>query len=652
MESQGKTTSILLIITSAISAVLLISSFFFALTPEKFDFFDGEREITSHTFIVNIDEQGIMDIEEEIIYSLDDKNGVIRNYAYDDKEAQKIEIKQIIINDNKEATLTSHAYAGNRGVYTYDDTGKNQEVKIFEPTDGKLKVNIKYRAHGLITEYKDMQDLYWMFYDSRGETIAPLDMHITINFPKEIGKENMQLFGHGDLEGDLSIIDDKTIEIIIPKFNQNTFGEVRVLMPTKPLNNVIKKINTEKYQNALEYELAEAQKTDEQIAKNAKRAEFNQKLSLASTVIAIIATILTVIGSLILFRKIYKKFDKEKYDIKLDYFRETPTDYSPAAALLVAYPDTPDVDQVQLTATIFNLYIKKQINIRLLEKENNRKKGSEEIYITVLPQTDFKLFKNEQHVYDWLKTTFGENSEGVYEEFIGTTEMSEKTAKDFVRKYNKFKSITKREYTSKKYRKQMGKNQKMKMWNIWFALVIVLVVAINFIIQTMLVAILLAIVSGLMLIQVMALQGYKSTCYQYTEIGATEHARCLGLKNYLNDYSLLNEAPPKSVNMWEKYFVFGMALGVTEKALDALYRKLPVAESTGQKNIDTRTIYTMHRMNTYHQITQMNSKAISNAQTIATPPPSRTSGDSSYGGGGGFSGGGGFGGGGGGSSSF
>lgn len=661
MKLYGKRARIILIITSILAIFIASFTIFLALRGGHYSFWGlikDNREIQSQKFDAYVDNDGVMDVDEKILYNLNNKNGVIRNYAYDISEYQRIEIEQVIVNGTKKLNKVKSAKVGSRGVFTFKDTRKKQELKIFQPTNGHLKVDIKYRAYGLITEDEDMQDLYWMFYDSRGGSIAPLNMNVKIHFPEAVGKENMKLFGHGNLDGKLTVVNNKTVEVNIPKFNPNTFGEVRVLLPTKPLSNITPKIEITDYKSALKNEIAQAKETNKQVVESAKVAERQRLIPLILAILAALITIISIIESIIFFRKIYNKYDKEKYDIQLEYFREIPTKYSPAASWLVAYPDKEMISEKQLTAALFNLYVKKRISIRLQE-ESVEKETKEKIFITILPQKKEQLPANEQYIYDWLKDIYDEGVEGPYEEFIGKARLSKVEARLFIQNYSAFSGLVKSEYESLSYREKPNGKEKEKIKPI-----LILLLCVMFIV-CMLKAISadsaflffpIAILTIMIYVQVGAGKAYKNNCFRYTEEGAAEHARILGLKKYLEDYSLLNEALPSSVNIWEKYFVFGLALGVTEKTLDILCRKLPMTNTTDINTATTiGTLYTMNRLNAFHHLSEINGHMVSRASSVSGL--TRSGGSSggigaSFGGGGGFSGGGGFGGGGGGSSSF
>ena len=54
-----------------------------------------------------------------------------------------------------------------------------------------------------------------------------------------------------------------------------------------------------------------------------------------------------------------------------------------------------------------------------------------------------------------------------------------------------------------------------------------------------------------------------------TSKGALLHARWRAFRQYLTDFSRMQEAAPASLALWEQFLVYGIALGVAEQVLDA-----------------------------------------------------------------------------------
>lgn len=120
-----------------------------------------------------------------------------------------------------------------------------------------------------------------------------------------------------------------------------------------------------------------------------------------------------------------------------------------------------------------------------------------------------------------------------------------------------------------------------------------------------------------------------------TQAGAEAAAKAAGLRNYLRDFSNLEEAPVGHLILWERYLVYSVALGVSAELVRGLTIKVP--EVLADPNFGVWYIGAGGRLDGFDQL-----RLAGNA-TVAAAMPKNTSG-----GGGGFSGGSSGGGGGGG----
>ena len=105
-------------------------------------------------------------------------------------------------------------------------------------------------------------------------------------------------------------------------------------------------------------------------------------------------------------------------------------------------------------------------------------------------------------------------------------------------------------------------------------------------------------------------------------------------KNFLSDYSQLEEAKITSVHLWEQYFVYAVALGVSEKVVKAYKKALDMGViDQGVNKFRTSPIFNTMFNSSFSNLNGIVSRTNSRASfTIAS---SRRS--SSFGGGGGFS---------------
>lgn len=128
----------------------------------------------------------------------------------------------------------------------------------------------------------------------------------------------------------------------------------------------------------------------------------------------------------------------------------------------------------------------------------------------------------------------------------------------------------------------------------------------------------------------------------YTPAGQSEARKLLGLKKFLQDFTLMGEKDTIEVILWQDYMVYGALFGIADK----------VAEQLRDINPDLFAEVMDYDYMTMHQLlfqTRLLSAAITNSKASVAAEAAQQSargfgGGTSFGGGGGFSGGG-FGGG-------
>lgn len=128
----------------------------------------------------------------------------------------------------------------------------------------------------------------------------------------------------------------------------------------------------------------------------------------------------------------------------------------------------------------------------------------------------------------------------------------------------------------------------------------------------------------------------------YTPAGQSEARKLLGLKKFLQDFTLMGEKDTIEVILWQDYMVYGALFGIADK----------VAEQLRDINPDLFAEVMDYDYTTMHQLlfqTRLLSAAITNSKASVAAEAAQQSargfgGGTSFGGGGGFSGGG-FGGG-------
>src|SRR5206468_10250067 len=70
--------------------------------------------------------------------------------------------------------------------------------------------------------------------------------------------------------------------------------------------------------------------------------------------------------------------------------------------------------------------------------------------------------------------------------------------------------------------------------------------------------------------------------------GEAEAERWEAFRRYLTDFPRLQEAPPATLELWERYLVYGIAFGIAERVLQGAHLHMP-DELHDQSTIHWRT---------------------------------------------------------------
>ena len=68
---------------------------------------------------------------------------------------------------------------------------------------------------------------------------------------------------------------------------------------------------------------------------------------------------------------------------------------------------------------------------------------------------------------------------------------------------------------------------------------------------------------------------------QWTKYGREYYTRWHSFKKYIQDYSLMKEYSPKSVNIWDRYLVYATALGIAEEVKKSVKFSIPYEQLKG-----------------------------------------------------------------------
>lgn len=492
---------------------------------------------------------------------------------------------------------------------------------------GKKSFTYTYKINGAVTQYSDVSELNWVFFDMSEAKVKRAELNIKLP-SNSYSKEDILVWGHGTSTGYISIENNETVKIVAKNVSTTDKLEIRTVFPNSLVSNINEKniITGELKDKIVSYETKLADET-------------NEKINIINiiNVITVFAFVLTVL--MIIY--IYKKYDKEyEANFKETILSEPPSDIKPTEmSYLYYFGKTPDED---VTATILDLVRRKV----LLLKDKGIEITSDDPDFDIELASDYdesKLDKHEKILINMFINVIGDGK-SVNTKDIKSFGKKYKNAEKLMNMGLNFTKAVKEENKNKNYfenarQKAFGKGGIMIL--VYF-IIFILFFAFSGLynidcVMNILVIFVLAIVYLL----------YLFSIKRRTKFGNEEYTKWKAFKNYLEDFGNFSDYPIPTIAIWEKYLVYATSFKIADKVMKQLQVKLPDIETIEDSNLTFMRGYYYGRRDSfllYHVISSSYHDARVNAMsTIAAHNASSGSGR-----GGGFSGGSSFGGGGGG----
>ena len=305
---------------------------------------------------------------------------------------------------------------------------------------------------------------------------------------------------------------------------------------------------------------------------------------------------------------IFKRKNKVKNSVG-KYLRELPDNSSPA---LVGGFMTNSINDNEILATIVDL-----VRRKVLTLENSDKNS-----IIILTGSTENLSAQEKAIVDIYINDFGDGKSLDLKSFG----FFQKVPMSVARKFEKWRAMVQSEMNRKNLTYQ-GLGCLGVIFFAFFPMIFTFAgLVIGMITGNKM--FLLIVVMGIILF----VSGAKAR-YPRKELAEAKD-KWQAFKNFLSDYSQLEEAKITSVHLWEQYFVYAVALGVSEKVVKAYKKALDMGViDQGVNKFRTSPIFNTMFNSSFSNLNGIVSRTNSRASfTIAS---SRRS--SSFGGGGGFS---------------
>ena len=555
----------------------------------------------------NLQKDGSMVVSEAVTYDIDEINGVY--FDIDAKGFGELEYIQVFEDDStggfKEVDASNYEVSVSDELYRIKLYSKNY--------NNRRTFKFVYKLSEAITVYDDVAQFNRKMVGKEWQQgINYITAKVIIPVSASYDNSNILVFGHGPLTGEV----DKEGNTVIYKLNNyypGDFLEAHILMEPEIFSeyNKSKIVHKDMKQKLLDME---AKFADEANAERDKaRRQPNKFRKLFENQGLMLGVLGSIWGALMFYiYGIYRRRNRVKNSVG-KYLRELPDDSSPA---LVGSFMTDSISGNEILATIVDL-----IRRKILRLETSEEKS----IITLVGNTE-KLSAQERVIVDIYINDFGDGKSLDLKSFGFFQKVPMSTA----RKFEKWKTIIQSEMNRKDLVfegfKGMGEN-------LFYKSLCGIILGIKFFGNILEKAMESKMFLIIIIMGVILFISLTKARYPRKELAEAKD-KWQAFKNFLSDYSQLEEAKITSVHLWEQYFVYAVALGVSEKVVKAYKKALDMGViDQGVNKFRTSPIFNTMFNSSFSNLNGIVSRTNSRASfTIAS---SRRS--SSFGGGGGFS---------------
>nr|WP_241634343.1 DUF2207 domain-containing protein [Fusobacterium gastrosuis] len=575
--------------------------------------FAASYNITNLDILANLQKDGSMEVQEAVTYDIGDINGIL--FDIDTKgfgELNYIDIFEDVGQKNGQyqyKRVPSSKYE----ISLSDDLYR---IKLYSKNSNNTRNFLfVYTLPNAVNVYNDVAQFNRKMVGENWQQSID-NVSVKINIPVDESYDNSKIFafGHGPLTGDI-IKEYNIVQYSLENYYPGDFVEAHILMEPEIFskidkNKIIHK-NVKEELLAMEKEFADEANAERERAQ--KREEFLNDIKKYDKAIF---TSLASFWAAIMFyiHRIFKKENKYK-DKFGKYLRELPDDYSPALAGTIM---TGNINNEEILATLLDLIRRKKIELEEVSGKNR----------LVLKADTKNLRTQENTIVDIYFNDFGDGKSVVLED-IKTRNLSISTAKKFEKWQYQILSEMDRlklDYESLGFIKGA----------LFFIIGITFFLgagALTSITENP-IFILLGFMGFILIPSSFATKKPNSNLQE-------AKARWGAFKNFLEDYSQLEDAKISSIHLWEQYFVYAVAMRVSEKVVKAYKKALEMGyvQDTAGLNSGVNSFRTLSLMDTYSRgsfARSINNVTKSSySRSMSSISKSRRS--SSSGGGGGFS---------------
>ena len=554
----------------------------------------------------NLQKDGSMVVSEAVTYDIDEINGVY--FDIDAKGFGELEDLQVFEDDPN----TSSFKEVDTSNYEVSVSDELYRIKLYSKNHNNRRTfKFVYKLPEAITVYDDVAQFNRKMVGKEWQQgINYITAKVIIPVSASYDNSNILVFGHGPLTGEV----DKEGNTVVYRLNNyypGDFLEAHILMEPEIFSeyNKSKIVHKDMKQKLLDME---AKLADEANAERDKAIRQQEMINKVFEKPGLIFGVLSSIWGALMYyiHVIFKRKNKVKNSVG-KYLRELPDNSSPA---LVGGFMTNSINDNEILATIVDL-----VRRKVLTLENSDKNS-----IIILTGNTENLSAQEKAIVDIYINDFGDGKSLDLKSFG----FFQKVPMSVARKFEKWRAMVQSEMDRKNLTYQ-GLGCLGVIFFAFFPMIFTFAgLVIGMITGNKM--FLLIVVMGIILF----VSGAKAR-YPRKELAEAKD-KWQAFKNFLSDYSQLEEAKITSVHLWEQYFVYAVALGVSDKVVKAYKKALDMGvinDVQGVNSLAYSPIFNPMFSRSFSNLNGMVSRTNSGASSAIAS--SRRS--SSSGGGGGFS---------------
>lgn len=492
--------------------------------------------VDNFKIIIQINRDGSADISEQIFYEDYSINDIYHNIDY--KGFGEIENLNIYFGKDGNYQLAKKGNGKEIGTYEVIKGEEVSKIKLYYPLNEEdAYFMFNYKIQNAITVYNDIAQFSKKLVEKdRSNNIDSVE--VLIRLPEEVNQESIQAFWHGHLNEEINILNEREIRFRKKDYYQDEDIEINILFP----KDIIVSQNKSIFKNEDGYnEIIKREK------KLSNEIDLKRKIASYGNVIGDIVFGLCFSWIIFVVIFIYKNNGK-KYTIKEEIrdFKDIPNNFSPA---IIGAIVNKNIDSRQLLVTIMDLVRR---GILLLDEKSGK--------IILRVKRDYKindLKDYEKFILKWFIVEIGNKEEVFIEDVEYSINNKEKYIK-FEERYKEWKTLISKELRKIGFRLEEPKTLGVALGFITGILSIPMGVIFLILFDSSKFIIFPFFVSFALIIYTMSIKRYSLEAEKLK-------AKFLSFKNFLLNYSSFKEVKFHSDDIREHYFVYAVAMGISQK---------------------------------------------------------------------------------------